>query len=207
MTRVIIVDDYRHTRERCAQLIQESGRYEIVAEFANASNVELPCMSGRVDFLLMDVCTADGESGLKMAEKLKPLYPNIKILMMTSMPERSFSPRARAAGCEGFWYKESSVGLVDVMNQIVEGKTVFPDEGELPNVCLGRINSSDITDRELQVLRLLAEDKSYQEISAEMGISVNTVKDHIKRMCAKTDLSIRQLVISAVEHRLIMPNY
>ena len=207
MTRVIIVDDYRHTRERCAQLIQESGRYEIVAEFANASNVELPCMSGRVDFLLMDVCTADGESGLKMAEKLKPLYPNIKILMMTSMPERSFSPRAKAAGCEGLWYKESSVGLVDAMDRIMAGETAFPEQTEQPSVCLGKIQSSSITDRELQVLRLLAEDKSYGEIAAEMGVSVNTVKDHIKRLCAKTDLSIRQLVIAAVEHRLIMPNY
>ena len=207
MIRVIIVDDYKHTRERCAQLIRESGRYEIVGEFANASNVEIPCLSGGVDLILMDVCTADGESGLKMAEKLKPRYPAVRILIMTSMPERSFVSRAKAAGCEGLWYKESSVGLVDAMDRIMAGETVFPEQTEQPSVCLGKIQSSSITDRELQVLRLLAEDKSYGEIAAEMGVSVNTVKDHINRLCAKTDLSIRQLVIAAVEHRLIMPNY
>ena len=207
MIRVVIVDDYKHTRERCAQLIRESGQFEIVGEFANASNVEIPCISGKVDLILMDVCTADGESGLKMTEKLKPQYPAVKILIMTSMPERSFVSRARAAGCEGLWYKESAVGLVDAMNRIIDGQTVFPKQEDLPSVCLGRIQSSSITDRELQVLRLLAEDKSYSEIAAQMGVSVNTVKDHIKRLCAKTDLSIRQLVIAAVENRLIMPNY
>ena len=70
MTRVLVVDDYQHTRDWCARLIRNSGRYDLVAAFANASNAEMPCMAGKVDLLVMDVCTADGESGLKLSAKL-----------------------------------------------------------------------------------------------------------------------------------------
>lgn len=206
MTRVIVVDDYKHTRDWCAQIIKESGRYEIVAAFANASNVEMPCMAGKVDLLVMDVCTADGESGLKMSEKLKPRYPNVKIIIMTSMPEHSFVARARAAGCESFWYKDSSIDLIDVMDRTMSGESVYPSE--TPTVYIGSAKSSEFSERELEVIRLLVVGMTYTEIADELFISVNTVKDHIKHIYAKTGYSRSlQVVVDAVEHKLILPNY
>lgn len=206
MTRVIVVDDYKHTRDWCAQIIKESGRYELVAAFANASNAEMPCMAGKVDLLVMDVCTADGESGLKMSEKLKPRYPNVKIIIMTSMPEHSFVARARAAGCESFWYKDSSIDLIDVMDRTMSGESIFPSE--TPTVYIGSAKSSEFSERELEVIRLLVVGMTYTEIADELFISVNTVKDHIKHIYAKTGYSRSlQVVVDAVEHKLILPNY
>ena len=206
MTRVIVVDDYKHTRDWCAQIIKESGRYELVAAFANASNAEMPCMAGKVDLLVMDVCTADGESGLKMSEKLKPRYPNVKIIIMTSMPEHSFVARARAAGCESFWYKDSSIDLIDVMDRTMSGESVYPSE--TPTVYIGSAKSSEFSERELEVIRLLVVGMTYTEIADELFISVNTVKDHIKHIYAKTGYSRSlQVVVDAVEHKLILPNY
>lgn len=206
MTRVIVVDDYKHTRDWCAQIIKESGRYELVAAFANASNAEMPCMAGKVDLLVMDVCTADGESGLKMSEKLKPRYPNVKIIIMTSMPEHSFVARARAAGCESFWYKDSSIDLIDVMDRTMSGESIYPSE--TPTVYIGSAKSSEFSERELEVIRLLVVGMTYTEIADELFISVNTVKDHIKHIYAKTGYSRSlQVVVDAVEHKLILPNY
>lgn len=206
MTRVILVDDYRHTREWCAQRIQNSGRYELAASFANASNVELPCLAGKVDLLVMDICTMDGESGLKMAEKIKPRCPDIKIIIMTSMPEYSFTDRARAAGCESFWYKDSPVDLIEVMDRTMAGERIYP--AERPEVTIGRAKSSDFSERELEVIRALVEGKSYGEIAEKLSISVNTVKDHIKHIYAKTGYNRSlQVVVDAVEHKLILPDY
>ena len=206
MTRVIVVDDYKHTRDWCAQIIKESGRYELVAAFANASNAEMPCMAGKVDLLVMDVCTADGESGLKISEKLKPRYPNVKIIIMTSMPEHSFVARARAAGCESFWYKDSSIDLIDVMDRTMSGESVYPSE--TPTVYIGSAKSSEFSERELEVIRLLVVGMTYTEIADKLFISVNTVKDHIKHIYVKTGYSRSlQVVVDAVEHKLILPNY
>ena len=206
MTRVIVVDDYKHTRDWCAQIIKESGRYELVAAFANASNAEMPCMAGKVDLLVMDVCTADGESGLKISEKLKPRYPNVKIIIMTSMPEHSFVARARAAGCESFWYKDSSIDLIDVMDRTMSGESIYPSE--TPTVYIGSAKSSEFSERELEVIRLLVVGMTYTEIADKLFISVNTVKDHIKHIYVKTGYSRSlQVVVDAVEHKLILPNY
>lgn len=206
MTRVIVVDDYKHTRDWCAQIIKESGHYELVAAFANASNAEMPCMAGKVDLLVMDVCTADGESGLKISEKLKPRYPNVKIIIMTSMPEHSFVARARAAGCESFWYKDSSIDLIDVMDRTMSGESIYPSE--TPTVYIGSAKSSEFSERELEVIRLLVVGMTYTEIADKLFISVNTVKDHIKHIYVKTGYSRSlQVVVDAVEHKLILPNY
>ena len=206
MTRVIVVDDYRHTRDWCAGIIRESGRYELVAAFANASNAEMPCMAGRADLLIMDVCTADGESGLKMAEKLKPRYPKVKIIIMTSMPEHSFLARARAAGCESFWYKDSGMDLLEVMDRTMAGESVYP--AETPVVYIGEARSSEFSERELEVIRLLVAGMTYTEIADELFISVNTVKDHLRHIYAKTGYSRSlQVVVDAVEHKLILPDY
>ncbi|MBR3083086.1 MAG: response regulator transcription factor [Oscillospiraceae bacterium] len=206
MTRVLVVDDYQHTRDWCARLIRNSGRYDLVAAFANASNAEMPCMAGKVDLLVMDVCTADGESGLKLSAKLKAHYPNVKIIIMTSMPEHSFLARARAAGCESFWYKDSTVDLLEVMDRTVRGESVYPSSS--PIVTVGNAKSSDFSARELEVIRLLAVGMTYSEIADELFISVNTVKDHLKRIYAKTGYSRSlQVVVDAVEHKLILPDY
>ena len=88
--------------------IAKSERYVLYASIENAANAEIACLRGSVDLILMDVCTADEESGLKAAAKIKQYNPKIKIIIMTSMPEHSFIQKAKACGCNGFWYKAVS---------------------------------------------------------------------------------------------------
>lgn len=206
MTRVILIDDYRQTREWCAHQIRSTGRYDLIAAFGSASNAELPCVTGKVDLIIMDVCTEDGESGLKMAEKLKRKYPRIKIIIMTSMPEHTFVGRAKAAGCESFWYKESEEELIDIMDRTMQGESVYPSH--LPVVRIGEAKSSEFTERELEVIRQLVLGKSYTEIARDLNVSVNTVKDHLKHIYMKTGYSKSlQVAVDAVEHKLILPDY
>lgn len=207
MTRVILVDDYKHTRLWCDRILKESGRYEVIASFSNASNAELACMRNNVDLVVMDVCTEDGDSGLVSAARIKQYHPDIKIVIMTSMPEYSFLSRAKEAGCESFWYKDmGEIEFLDILDRTVKGESVYPER--TPSVQIGAASSEEFTRRELEVIRELVLGKSYQEIARDMDVSVNTVKDHLKRIYAKTGYKKSlQVVVDAVGHKLVLPDF
>lgn len=101
MVQVLVVEDSRITCDAIENHITKSENYVLYA-----ANAEIACLGGQVDLILMDVCTAEEESGLKAAAKIKQYNPKIKIIIMTSMPEHSFTQKAKASGCDGFWYKE-----------------------------------------------------------------------------------------------------
>ena len=113
MINVLIVEDSKISRENVQSRLALSQDYLVIASIENAANAEIACMKGKIDLILMDVCTADDESGLKAAARIKKHYPRIKILIMTSMPEHSFLGKARESGCDGFWYKE--YGSIDLL--------------------------------------------------------------------------------------------
>jgi two-component system vancomycin resistance associated response regulator VraR len=207
MVRVLLVEDSKITRDMVESYIAGSQHYLLVAALENAANAEIVCMNGGVDLILMDICTADDESGLAVTAKIKKHDPNIRIIIMTSMPECSFIQKARAAGCNSFWYKEyGDVGLLDVMGRTMRGESVYPNE--MPAVSVGYADSSELTERELTVLRQLALGHKYDEIAENLCVSANTVKYHIKNLLTKTGYrSTLQLVVDVVSKRLILPKY
>lgn len=207
MTNVLLVEDSRISREAVESRIALSRDCLLIASIENAANAEIACMNGKIDLILMDVCTADDESGLKAAANIKKHYPGIRIIMMTSMPEHSFLQKAKDCGCDGFWYKEyGSTDLLGVCSRVMRGEKVWPEE--TPSVSIGCAGSGDFTERELKVMRELALGYKYEEIAANLGISANTVKYHIKNLLQKTGYrSTLQLVADVVEKRLILPKY
>ena len=185
MTNVLLVEDSRITRDMLESHFKGSQDHTLIATLENAANAEIVCMSGKVDLVLMDVCTADDESGLVAAAKIKKHDPGIKIIIMTSMPEYSFIQKAKEAGCDSFWYKEyGDTDLLDIMDRTMRGESVYPDE--TPVISIGNSVSSELTERELTVLRQLALGYKYEEIAENLDISLNTVKYHIKNLLTKT---------------------
>ena len=164
-------------------------------------------IDGNIDLILMDVCTADDESGLEAAAKIKKYNPDIRIIIMTSMPEYSFIQKAKAAGCDSFWYKEyGETDLLDIMDRTMRGESVYPDE--TPLITIGNTVSSELTERELSVLRQLALGFKYEEIAENLDITSNTVKFHIKNLLTKTGYrSTLQLVVDVVNKRLLLPGF
>ncbi|MCL2125974.1 MAG: response regulator transcription factor [Oscillospiraceae bacterium] len=201
------MEDSKITRDLIEGIVGEAGGYSLVASLENAANAEIICMNGQVDLVLMDICTADDESGLVAAGKIKKHNPDIRIIAMTSMPEHSFINKAKAAGCDSFWYKEyGEFDLLDVMNRTMQGESVYPPES--PVISIGFTDSNDLTEREMDVLRQLALGYKYEEISDNLGLSTNTVKYHIKNLLMKTGYrSTLQLVVDVVSKRLILPKF
>jgi len=207
MHNVLLVEDSKITRDMVESLITGSQEYLLIAVLENAANAEIACMRGNIDLVLMDVCTADDESGLAAAAKIKQYDPDIRIIIMTSMPEYSFIQKAKDAGCESFWYKEyGNETLISVMNRTMRGESVFPPE--TPVVPVGVADSCELTLRELDVLRQLSLGNTYEEIAANLFITTNTVKYHIKNLLIKTGYrSALQLVVDVVSKRLILPKF
>ena len=123
------------------------------------------------------------------------------------MPEYSFIQKAKAAGCNSFWYKEyGEVELLDVMNRTMLGESVYPNE--TPVVHVGVADSGELTERELDVLRQLVLGYRYEEISENLNVTANTVKYHVKNLLTKTGYrSTLQLVVDVVSKRLILPKF
>ncbi|MGN0636199.1 MAG: response regulator [Acutalibacteraceae bacterium] len=208
MTEVLIVEDERLIRELFAQYIRcASDRYTLADATGDANNAELVCRSRRIDLILMDICTANGASGLDAAQRIKKLFPNIKILLVTSAPEFRFLEKARAAGADSFWYKETDeADLLDVMDRTMAGESVYPDR--TPEVPIGFSTSYHFTPKELETLYWLAKVVSAKAIAEQMGVSVDCVNEHLKHLKAKTGCTTKtQLAILACKARLVLPEY
>ena len=207
MVNVLIVEDSRISRESFERQLAASPDFIVLAAIENAANAEIACMRNKIDLVLMDVCTADDESGLEAAARIKKNYPRVKVIVMTSMPEHSFLQKARLSGCDSFWYKEyGSVDLTDICRRTLSGERVWPEE--TPVLRIGLARSDEFTDRELDVIRTIAQGMRYEEISEALCMSVNTVKYHIRNILQKTGFhSTVQLISEVVEKRLVLPKY
>jgi DNA-binding NarL/FixJ family response regulator len=207
MLNVLLVEDSKIARDMVGSHLSQSRDYRLAASLENAANAEIACMKGNFDLVLMDVCTADEESGLEAAARIKKHNPHVRIIIMTSMPEYSFLQKAKAAGCDSFWYKEhGETALLDVMGRTMAGESVYPDSA--PVIPVGDADSKSLTEREMDVLRQLALGYKYDEIAENLRVSANTVKYHIKNLLMKTGYrSTLQLVVDVVGKQLILPKY
>ena len=123
----MIVEDQELQRDITRRALEKTGRYEVLYEIENADVTELYLMKGDVELILMDIYTAMGANGLEASERVKRDFPEIKIVITTSMPETHWITRARAAGVESFWYKEVNAdAIVGICDRTMAGESVYP---------------------------------------------------------------------------------
>ncbi|MGN0542109.1 MAG: response regulator [Acutalibacteraceae bacterium] len=204
MINVMVVEDQAMPRQLFESFIAASGRYSLVHSIKNADMADLYCEQSKIDLILMDVCTAMNSSGLEAAKRIKSKYPEIKIIIVTSMPEVSYLKRAREAGADSFWYKETDEQTVlEIMDRTMAGESIYPDK--TPVVSFGITDSGDFSDRELEVLRELTSGDTNAAIGERLGMSQYTVRDYIQTMLEKTGFRSRtELAVKARESGLVI---
>ncbi len=208
MVNVLIVDDQRTARQILEDaVLSNADRYRLVRSIENASMAEMYCMRGGVDLILMDVYTAHRENGLEAAAKIKKNHPRIKIIIVTSLPEHSFIQKARAAGCESFWYKDvCEEDLLSVMDRTMAGASIYPDAA--PVLQIGEAKSVEFTKRELEVLREKVNGCSNQEICQRLNIKKSTLDYHMNNILSKTGYpNTVRLAMDVVEQKFIIPEF
>ena len=195
--KVMIVDDQFIARKLFEMYLESSEKYEMVYSVETAAFADTFVLKNKIDLVLMDILMMDGSNGLDAAARIKKNCPNIKIIAVTSMPETSWLDKAKEIGIESFWYKEASKEtILEVMDRTMAGESVYPDC--TPKVRIGLANSTEFTDRELEVLRIMTTGAANASIAEELDISENTVKNHIRHMMEKTGCKSRtELAIEA----------
>lgn len=194
--RVVVADDYRISREYFEMHVKIAEGFVLAKSMDNAGDAVAYCLMNRVDIVVMDVLMRVGIDGLTAAEMIKNAKPGIKIIMATSTSESGWEKRARKIGVESFWYKEYSRESFDeVLRRTAAGESVYPTS--LPDSRLGDAVRTDFTGRELDVLREMCSSESTNEdIAAKLGISLNTLRTHIKHILSKTGYTSRQELVA-----------
>ena len=211
--RVVVADDQNISRGFFEMYVRASNRYELAASLRTAQEaieyldgqacqgIQEPAHSGILpadykaasdlpDLLILDVMMQEGIDGLTAAGIIKQRHPDIKIILTTSTSETSWEDKSRAIGVESFWYKEyDSHSLIEIMDRTVSGESVYPQAE--PKVSFGKAARSDLTERELDVLRELTGSLTNEEIAENLHISANTVKRHLQNIMEKTGFSSR----------------
>ena len=195
--RVVIAEDFRMIREIFENAVQQEEGFELEASFPTAAQAVKYLENNNADLVLMDVLIPGSMSGLEAAAIIKEKKPKIKIIIVTSMPEFTYEKRAQEIGVEGFWQKEvQEQPMQEIMKRVMAGEHVYPTEQVQVNI--GNTNSTEFTEREIEILRELVSGASNKEIGEKLCIDASTVKMHISNMLSKTGFHSRlELAVKA----------
>lgn len=197
MTKVAIVDDQNITRQFFSYFIKDSEEFELVATLKDGEEAIDYCKKNPLDLMLMDIVMVGGMNGLDAAKEIKAFKPELKIIIITSMPEVSYIERAREIGVDSFWYKElEEVPILTVMERTMKGEHIYPDS--TPELMIGNAKSTEFTDIELEILREVTTGATNKEISEKLFVSPATVNYYINDLLVKTGYKNRvQLAVKA----------
>lgn len=201
MIRIIVVEDQQILLDSLSDSLDMAEDIEVVAKTIDAAEILELCEYYKPDLVLMDICNDDGHSGINQTVKLKEKMPKIKVILMTAMPDFAFVKDAKEAGADSFVYKNVSRDeLLQSIRNTMQNYQSFPTEVSSPATEL------DLTEREIDILRLVCKGLTRKEIADTLFLSDNTVRNNINRILSKTHYdSIAQLAIFAVSKGYIVP--
>ncbi|MFA5891208.1 MAG: response regulator transcription factor [Actinomycetota bacterium] len=213
--RVLIVDDHALFRRGIVMVLEQEKDVEVVGEASDGTEAIQIASETMPDVVLMDV-RMPRRGGIEATQQIKDLVPHAKILMLTISDEEADLYDAIKAGASGYLLKEISIEDVAGAIRAVQGgqsmispsmaskllaefATMVKKGDEKPLASQPRL-----TEREMEVLRLVAKGRNNRDIAKELFISENTVKNHIRNILEKLHLHSRmQAVVYAVREKLL----
>ena len=207
MINVMVADKDPMARKLIELFIDNNKQYKLIKSIDNVTDVKKCCATYKVDLLLMNICMGLDVTSFEIAKDIKNQFVDIKIIMITDIPEYSFIDRAKDIGVESFWYKDADEKcLLEIMDLTIAGELIYPKK--TPTIKIGTASSDDFTARELEVLRELVGGKPDAEIAKKLCISVVTVKQHIQKLREKTGFKNRtELAVRVRESGLVISDY
>ena len=183
---VLIVDDHESICDSLVYALEGTGEFTVAGKLSSAALAEKYCERFSPDLVLMDVCTEGGSSGLVAAKAICDRFPDIKVVVMSGFDEITYAPRAKEAGAHAFVFKSKSLDFfTGVARGVMRGEKWYPEPRTIPMP----MGEAPLTEREMEVLRLMCKHMTSKEIAEELFISENTVKYHKANMLAKTGFS------------------
>ncbi len=213
--RVLIVDDHALFRRGLQMVLEGESDIDVVGEASDGHEAVERAEKTTPDVVLMDV-RMPKRSGIEATRAIKEVLPSAKILMLTISDEEADLYEAIKAGASGYLLKEISIEEVaNAVREVQQGKSLISPSmaSKLLNEFAAMVKRRDertnipgprLTDRELEVLKLVAKGMNNRDIGAELFISENTVKNHVRNILEKLHLHSRmEAVVYAVREKLL----
>ena len=211
MTRVMVVDDHPMWREGVARELGEEG-YEVVATVGEGGQAVRVAGAARPDVVVLDLQLPD-LSGVEVILGLLGAYPSARILVLSASGEQQDVLDAVKAGATGYLLKSAARSeFLDAVRRTADGDAVFTPGlaglvlGEYRRLAAAPAPAAEpprLTDRETEVLRLVAKGLSYKQIAERLVVSHRTVQNHVQNTLHKLQLHNRvELVRYAIEQGL-----
>jgi DNA-binding NarL/FixJ family response regulator len=209
MYNVVICDDHAIVRKGVREILAETSDIRVIGEAGGWLELLALLNDNEVDLVLLDISMPD-RNGLDILKQLRYEWPSVKVLMLSMYPEEQYAIRALRGGASGYLTKDSALDeLVKAVSKVSGGgKYVsmamseklledFGSQGDgLPHETL--------SDREFQVLSMIAAGKSMTEMANELSISVKTVSTYRSRILEKTKLKNNAEIASyALKHGIV----
>lgn len=208
MIKVIIADDHQLIREGLRKVFSKEIDIEITAETDDPFEIMNLVKTKDFDILLLDL-NFPNKSGLDILVELKLLYPDIKVLVLTMHSESKYGIRTIKAGAMGYLSKDSDPSeILKAIRRINEGRKYL--NPEISELLLSNITGESgnlhekLSDREYQVLLMLAEGKGQSKIAEVLSISVSTVSTYRSRILEKLNLNSNADIIHYVIDNKLM---
>jgi len=187
--RILVVDDHHVVRSGLAASIGLEDDLSVVAEAGNADEALAQFRKHRPDVVLMDL-RLPGANGIAITASLRGESPDARVLMFTTFDGDEDVYRAMQAGARGYLLKSAPrEELLRAIRTIASGERFLPPELSLR--LAQRVSAPDLSEREIEVLRLVSAGKSNKEIGATLHIAEDTVKRHVSNILEKLGVNDR----------------
>lgn len=213
--RLMLVDDHEVVRTGLKTFLNSQPGFEVIAEASSGSEAVKKGLEIRPDIIIMDIAMADGD-GLEATRSLKAVWPETIILALTVHEDKYYFMEMLAAGAAGYLTKQSAADeLVQAIQTVAQGhiylqpalaRWLLEDYQRLSDIAEKPPTTSPVigprpvglnvlSERERQVLELLARGMTNKEIGLQLGLSPKTIARHRERIMGKLDLHSRTALV------------
>jgi DNA-binding NarL/FixJ family response regulator len=212
IVRVVLFDDNVRVRDAIGMLLSSTPGIEFIRAFPDCMKLERNLDETKPDVVIMDI-DMPGIDGVQAVYKIRHLYPDMKVLMQTVFDDQERIFAAICAGAHGYILKNTlPAKIIEAIHDVHQGGA--PMTPEVASKVLRMLasgptttpieSSTHLTQREKEVLKLLVEGKAYKWIAADLGITYDTVRAHIKKIYEKLHVSsMTEAVAKAIQHKIV----
>ena len=193
MLRILVADDHAIVRKGVMQILHDEFPAAIIEDVSNAEDLLHRTLTGNWDIVITDL-SMPGRSGLDALKQIRLSKPSLPVLVLSMYPEEQYAIRVLKAGAAGYLNKEAAPDeLVMAVRQILKGEkyiTAFIAGAMSGNLSLNsdELPHHSLSDRELEVMKLIGVGKSVSEIAEMLLLSVTTVSTYRARILSKLQL-------------------
>jgi DNA-binding NarL/FixJ family response regulator len=207
-SRIVLVEDQTIFRELLAALLCAEGKHEVVAEVSLGREVLSTCQRVLPDLVILDAVLPD-QSGLDVLARLMEWQSRLRVLMITAHARPSLVRQATAAGARGFITKATSLAeLRHGVDRVLSGHRYLCSETSslLADAVQLGTPATELTDRQREIVRLVAQGHSSKQIACALGIAEKTVNNHRLQIRERLDLhDVASLTRYAIQQGFIEP--